>query len=647
MDEMAQIHELTEILADQIAAGEVIERPASVVKELVENAIDAKSTRIDILLSEAGLKEIQVIDNGQGIAQAEVTLAFKRHATSKIYSRQDLFRVQTLGFRGEALPSIASVADVTMQTAQKDQPGVLLHIKGGKILEQKPAQSRTGTTISVADLFYNTPARLKYLGSLQTELAAISDIVNRLALSHPKIAFSLSNNGRQLLQTVGNGQLLQNFSAIYGMSNAKQMVQFNGQDNDFKLDGYVSLPKLTRASRNYITLLLNGRYIKNYRLTKAILNGYGSKLMVGRYPLAVVNIELDPLLVDVNVHPTKQEVRISKEQELCELLTTSIASRLAKENLIPNGLNNLQKKAIKTTGQQTKLALDENLASYLAKENVAFKTTNEQVTAALMGASLNDIKPKANPKQSIIIEDKKQLFSKQMQAWDAKYVKQKAIQAEASQVKKTSDMSAKRFPTLDYIGQLHATYLLAQGEDGLYLIDQHAAQERIKFEEYREKIGKMGVAKQKLLLPIVLSYPTSEALKVAQNKEKLAQLGVNLEDFGQNTFIIREHPQWFKKGQEEAIINELIDYCLQDPQLTVEKFRQKTAIMMSCKRSIKANHHLDELQAKSLLKQLAQCQNPFNCPHGRPVVVQLSNKDLEHMFKRIQDSHRSFDSLEE
>lgn len=208
-------------------------------------------------------------------------------------------------------------------------------------------------------------------------------------------------------------------------------------------------------------------------------------------------------------------------------------------------------------------------------------------------------------------------------------------------------MSAKRFPTLDYIGQLHATYLLAQGEDGLYLIDQHAAQERIKFEEYREKIGKMGVAKQKLLLPIVLSYPTSEALKVAQNKEKLAQLGVNLEDFGQNTFIIREHPQWFKKGQEEAIINELIDYCLQDPQLTVEKFRQKTAIMMSCKRSIKANHHLDELQAKSLLKQLAQCQNPFNCPHGRPVVVQLSNKDLEHMFKRIQDSHRSFDSLEE
>lgn len=655
---MAQIHELSDILANQIAAGEVIERPASVVKELVENAIDAHSTRIDILLEESGLKLIKVIDNGDGIAKSEVNLAFKRHATSKINNRQDLFKIKTLGFRGEALPSIASIAQVELTTAQANQVGAYIKIKGGQVLVEKPAQSRQGTIVSVSELFYNTPARLKYLNSLVSEMAAVSDVVNRLALSHADIAFSLTHNGKQLLQTVGNGNLLQTFSAIYGVQNAKEMLAFNGQDLDFKISGFVSLPKLTRASKNYITLLLNGRSIKNFKLTKAIIQGYSSKLMIGRYPFAVISIELDPLLVDVNVHPAKQEVRISKEQQLCDLLTQLIQQRLAQENLIQDGYANLkQKKQVKKT-TQLDLRLGEADPTYPTKKEQ--RTLPKKVEQVLLGQPPAEIKSPPKVPRPLIIEHKAQLTSVAMQQWDTKYqlshsqdsneqlAPSKKVTEAGFESKKTELTEHKvQFPALAYLGQLHGTYLLAQGEQGLYIIDQHAAQERIKFEYYREKIAEYGQAKQKLLLPIILSYSVSDALKISENLAKLAQLGIELEDFGQNTFIIREHPQWFNAGQEEEIIREIIDYCLKDPTLTVAKFRQKTAIMMSCKKSIKANHHLDEKQAKSLLKQLSQCSNPFNCPHGRPVIVSLSNKDLEHMFKRIQDSHQSNLDLEE
>lgn len=339
---MAAIHELSTVLADQIAAGEVIERPASVVKELVENAIDAGSHEIDILVAEAGLKSIEVIDDGDGIAADQLELAFHRHATSKITDRKDLFKVHSLGFRGEALPSIASIADVEMVTSTGGE-GQVIHIAGGKVISQKPAEARRGTDITVKDLFYNVPARLKYLKSLNTELSKIVDIINRLALGHPQIQISLTHNNRELMRTAGRGDLRQVIGSIYGMNKAGKMLAIDSADADFKVSGYVSLPELTRASRNYMTILLNGRYIKNYQLTKAIIAGYGSKLMVGRYPVAVVNLEMDPLLVDVNVHPTKQEVRISKEPQLSEIISTAIQEQLSQQNLIPDGLTNLRR----------------------------------------------------------------------------------------------------------------------------------------------------------------------------------------------------------------------------------------------------------------------------------------------------------------
>lgn len=656
---MAKIHELATVLADQIAAGEVVERPASVVKELVENAIDANSTQIDIYVKEAGIKEVTVIDNGEGIAAEDVPLAFFRHATSKIKDRQDLFQVSTLGFRGEALPSIASVADVCLETAlQTETQGTFYHVRGGEVTAHKPAAMRQGTKITVTDLFYNTPARLKYLSSLQTELAAISDIVNRLALSHGETAFALYNNGKRILQTAGNGKLIQTVSAIYGIQNARQMVAFSGEDLDFKVQGYVSLPKLTRASRNYISLLINGRYIKNKQLLKAVLQGYGSKLMVGRYPFGVIDIHLDPLLVDVNVHPTKQEVRISKEEQLANLIEQTIYARLAKENLIPSALENLGSKP-KTKREPKAEQLDFTLAetsdSYEVKPKP--KRSTAEITQVLMGSSLaqpQETTPKPAKTQDValtkpvIIEDKRQLDSDELKTWDEKYrakVQAKPIDTAESEVEQNDDQVSQtpvkeKFPGLTYIGQLHGTYLLAQAADGLYLVDQHAAQERCKYEYYREAIGEVSKAQQELLVPIILSYPTTDTLKISENRTKLAELGIELEEFGQNTFIVRRHPTWFIKGQEEDTIREMIEWFLEDHKLTFAKFREKTAIMMSCKRSIKANHHLDDFQAKALLEQLAKCNNPFNCPHGRPTLVHFSNSELERMFKRIQDPHQ-------
>lgn len=632
---MAEIHELSAVLADQIAAGEVVERPASVVKELVENALDAKAAQITIETKEAGLEMIRVTDDGEGIEADDVETAFKRHATSKITSREDLFRVATLGFRGEALPSIASVSDVVLMTAHSgDETGTTIHIKGGKIVSNDASQLRNGTQITVSDLFFNTPARLKYLSSLATELSHVSDIVNRLALSHSDVAFVLKNNGKTLLKTAGNGNQKQTFSAIYGVKAAAKMISFNAKDLDFEVDGMVSYPELTRSNRNGISLLINGRYIRNFKLTKAVLNGYGSKLMVGRFPYAVINIRLDPLLCDVNVHPTKQEVRISKEPQLEKLISEGIFARLSQENLIPNAVKNLNhSKRTGFSGEQTDL---------LEKSPKYKGPVSAEVTAALVGESLDD---RLDGKQNVLAKDVKpiviskrtDLEKAELKIWDQKYV-QKKTSVKDQEI--SAESSKKRFPELRYIGQMHGTYLFAESEDGLYIIDQHAAQERCKYEYYRTEIGNVSSNQQRLLVPIVLTYPTTDALKIEENLDKLANLGIELEDFGKNTYILRQHPTWFKQGEEE-IVREMIDMFLNDDKLTVAKFREKTAIMMSCKRSIKANHHLEEEQAKVLLKKLSACENPFNCPHGRPVLVHFTSKDMEHMFKRIQDPHQT------
>lgn len=710
---MGKIQELSERLANQIAAGEVVERPASVVKELVENAVDAGSTQIDIFIEEAGLRKIQVIDNGEGIAEEDVVTAFKRHATSKIHNRDDLFRIRTLGFRGEALPSIASVSILTIETAVKDaSQGSFLRLKGGTVEEHIPANLRQGTKITVENLFYNTPARLKYVKTLQTELANIGDIVNRIALSHPEVAFRLVHEGNKMLTTTGSGDLKQTIAGIYGVETAKKMLAINSEDLDFKLTGYVSLPEVTRASRNYLSTIINGRYIRNFALNKAIVAGYGSKLMVGRFPIAVLEITMDPLLVDVNVHPTKQEVRLSKEEELTKLISKSINDSLREENLIPNAADNLRFKKKVTTEpvEQTKLDLgtspttssgltfnretgkfqvassgyQQTVDNFVenpveeggklpesaeqrekAPESSAYSVENQAVFDSLEETLPN--KPLLDPfaatvpvteivqegdqpaasvledasqqDLSVIEEQVQERLHPELHAGQKNYTKYVDRLLEETPAK-------QRFPHLEYFGQMHGTYLFAQSDEGLYIVDQHAAQERIKYEYFREKIGEVSDDLQELLVPIVLDYPNNDAIKLKEQTEKLQEVGIHLEEFGANSFIVRAHPTWYPAGEEESIIREMIDMLLETGSVSVKKFREATAIMMSCKRSIKANHYLNEAQARILLADLAKCENPFNCPHGRPVLIHFTNSDMERMFKRIQDPHRTRSGME-
>lgn len=660
MEEMAKIQELSDVLANQIAAGEVIERPASVVKELIENAIDAESSQIDILIEEAGLKKIQIIDNGLGIEPEEVQNAFKRHATSKIYSRDDLFRIRTLGFRGEALPSIASVSEVTLETSIGAERGTYLSLKGGKIIEEKANEARKGSKITIENLFFNTPARLKYVKSLQTELSNVTDIVNRLAISHPNIAFRLVHDGNQLLRTAGNGDLKQTLAGIYGVATAKKMREIKKEDLDFKVSGFVSLPELTRASRNYISIIINGRYIKNYLLNKAIISGYRSKLMVGRYPVAAIEIKMDPLLVDVNVHPTKQEVRISKEKELMQLIESAIHESLSREQLIPDALENL---SFKKKTDLPMVGTEQTTFEFHQERNSKEKNENNKESENNYSSSTSHHESNFFEKASVEETEEDPFFLQEnTQESRFEYVPQESHGEEipneqvselvnyhqesplktASKLmdkKKVSTEFVDQFPTLEYVGQMHGTYLFAQNEKGLYILDQHAAQERIKYEYFRKKIVEVSNNLQDLLVPIMLDYPNSDAIKIKENNDALETVGIFLEPFGQNSFLLRSHPVWFNQGEEESIVREMIDLLLEQGSISVAKFREATAIMMSCKGSIKANHYLSDAEARALLKDLKKTENPYNCPHGRPVLIHFTNKDMEKMFKRIQDPH--------
>ncbi len=644
---MSKIIELPEILANQIAAGEVIERPSSVVKELVENSIDAGASQITIEIEEAGLKTIQVTDNGEGIDYEDVPLALRRHATSKIKKQADLFRIRTLGFRGEAIPSIASVSRFTIETAtEAGQHGTRLIAQGGEIEAHEPASSPVGTKIKIEDLFFNTPARLKYMKSQQAELSHIVDVINRLSLSHTEVAFTLVSDGREMTRTAGSGNLRQAIAGIYGLATAKKMVEISASDLDFEVSGYVSLPELTRANRNYITILINGRYIKNFLLNRAILDGYGSKLMVGRFPLAVINIQIDPYLADVNVHPTKQEVRISKERELMALISQAIATSLKEQDLIPDALENLAKSTVKRANkpEQTSLPLKENRLYYDKEQNDFFlkpQVAEQQLSfeeSAGPVHQVTDEKAELQP-TSVKFAERKTASYNQL---DHPELDQASLERAVDKLEQEEKSS---FPELEYFGQMHGTYLFAQGKGGLYIIDQHAAQERVKYEYYREKIGDVDNSQQQLLVPYIFEFPADDMLRIKQRMELLEDAGIFLEEYGANQFILREHPIWFKEEEIEAGIYEMCDMLLLTKEVSIKKYRAELAIMMSCKRSIKANHSLDDYSARDLLFQLSQCDNPYNCPHGRPVLVNFTKSDMEKMFRRIQENHTSLREL--
>lgn len=585
---MGSIQIMDEWLSNRIAAGEVVERPASVVKELIENAIDAGSTSIEVFLQEAGLLSIQVIDNGRGMDQADAKHCFMRHATSKIHDEHDLFRIRTLGFRGEALASIASVAKVELITST-GEVGTRLVLEGGKVLVNEPAAARQGTTMTVSQLFYNTPARLKYMKTIQTELSHIMDLLNRLALSNPQIAFRLVHNDHEQLRTNGRGDIPQVLAAIYGVANARKMIHFAGESNDYKISGYATLPELTRASKNYMSFFVNHRWVKHYTIQHAIIEAYHTFLPINRFPIVALYIESDPQLTDVNVHPAKHQIRLSKEKELLALITTTLRRALQEASRVP----------------------------HVEPVKKAPKLVSEQVSL-WQPQKVYEQSPKVEPEE-------------------IEWVYHPPIEPPVIEQEILAPPPPKEvLPQLEVVGQIHGTYIVAQMEDGFYLIDQHAAQERIKYEYFRDKVGEVNASeRQSLLLPLTFHYAADEATILKEHTAVLEQVGVFLEPFGQNSFVVREYPTWLPKDEANQTIEGLIEQVLQTKKVDIKKLREEAAIMMSCKGSIKANHHLTKQQMEQLLEDLRKADHPFTCPHGRPVLIHFSTTDVEKMFKRI------------
>ncbi|MEC1668240.1 DNA mismatch repair endonuclease MutL [Bacillus mojavensis] len=626
---MAKVIQLSDELSNKIAAGEVVERPASVVKELVENAIDADSTVIEIDIEEAGLASIRVLDNGEGMENEDCKRAFRRHATSKIKDENDLFRVRTLGFRGEALPSIASVSHLEITTSTGEGAGTKLMLQGGNIISESRSSSRKGTEIVVSNLFFNTPARLKYMKTVHTELGNITDVVNRIALAHPEVSIRLRHHGKNLLQTNGNGDVRHVLAAIYGTAVAKKMLPLHVCSLDFEVKGYIALPEITRASRNYMSSVINGRYIKNFPLVKAVHEGYHTLLPIGRHPITFIEITMDPILVDVNVHPSKLEVRLSKETELHDLIRDGIKDVFKQQQLIPNA--QLPKKSAPVMkNEQQFMTFDEKPAERKVPEKAPMPSYSPMKLSSVV-------------KEPVEIED--ELPSEQLETHSVAETKQRMEEHAVSEewpeafeqepAQEQQQTSSERVPIMYPIGQMHGTYILAQNENGLYIIDQHAAQERIKYEYFREKVGEIEPEVQDMIVPLTFHYSTNEALIIEQHQQELESVGVFLESFGSNSYIVRCHPAWFPKGEEAELIEEIIQQVLDSKNIDIKKLREEAAIMMSCKGSIKANRHLRNDEIKALLDDLRSTSDPFTCPHGRPIMIHHSTYEMEKMFKRV------------
>ncbi|MDC3416320.1 DNA mismatch repair endonuclease MutL [Aquibacillus salsiterrae] len=621
-----KIFQMPDSLANKIAAGEVVERPASVVKELVENSIDANSTWVKVEVSEAGLELIKITDDGDGMSHEDCELAFFRHATSKIRNENDLFHIHTLGFRGEALASIAAVSRLTLKTSTGESAGTLVELEGGKIVNKTKSDARKGTEITIRDLFFNTPARLKYMKTIHTELGHITDVINRMALSHPDIRFELYHQDKPIFRSPGRGDLLQIVAQVYGMNVAKKMIPVKQETLDFSIEGFIAKPEITRASRNYISTIVNGRFIRNIPLSKAILNGYHTLLPIGKNPLVVLKIDMDPILVDVNVHPSKLEVRFSKEKELFEAVESTIKQAFRKETLIPN------------VSQPKKHKDDSKQHSFSFYDQ---PTTTRQIDPFLAERPINS----GNDQQ--LVEDTylvaQQSAKEAVDQYEVRYEEipppqvgqsMESFDEPISQMEQ-AEVAQERVPVMYPIGQHHGTYILAQNEDGLYIIDQHAAQERIKYEYFRDKIGEVANEVQELLIPLTFDFSKQESLLIDQYQEELKKVGLFFEHFGQQSYVVRSHPQWFPKGFEEEVIKEIIEQVITEEKIDIAKIREEAAILMSCKRSIKANHYLNYDDMFRLLEDLRQSTDPFTCPHGRPIIIHFSEYEMEKMFKRV------------
>ena len=595
---MSRIKVMDEVLANKIAAGEVVEKTMNVVKELVENSIDAKSSEITIKLIDSGVKEIEVSDNGIGMDKEDAVMAFSRHATSKLKNLDDLFYIESLGFRGEALPSIASVSNVCLKTSN-GETGTLVTLEGGENIKVSSCDLQEGTTITVSDLFYNTPVRLKYLKNLYVELSNIVEYVDKMALSYPDIKFCLINNDKVLLRTDGSGDLLKVIYQIYGADVTKKMISISGENDDYYISGFISYPEVTKSNRNGITTLVNGRVIKNNELNKIIIDSYHTYIPKDKFPIVVLNIDVDPILIDINIHPTKMDIKFSKMDTLKELVTDLVTKKLKQLTLIPNA-------AVRDV-------------SSIAEVSKQIKNSNDDV-------SYNSVLGDKTSYEEIKLDF-------EVNAREERYNETKEDTDKVEEVPVEKEYRIKK---MEPRGIVYSTYIIAENEDGMYIIDQHAAAERINYEKVLAAL-KEKVVIVDLLIPVKIELSASEALIVKENFSLLEEYGFKTEEFGINTIIVRSHPSWIMDDVAEECIRKVIDIIITRESFDFDLFVWRMAATMACRMSIKANDYISYDDQMFLLDSLRKCDNPFTCPHGRPTIITYTKYDLEKLFKRSLD----------
>lgn len=609
---MGKIQIMSSKLANMIAAGEVIERPSSVIKELVENSIDAHAKNIEVSIFNAGRNKIIVKDDGDGMDPDDAKLAFKRHASSKLLDEYQLFKIKTMGFRGEALPSISSVSKVTMMTSTGNI--------GSKVttseeeLNIEPFKAIKGTTFIVEELFYNTPVRLKYLKSDSTEIASCLETMQRLALSFPSVSISFYIDDKLSFSTTGRGDLLEVISRLYGNDIAKKMMKVTYSSNGFDIEGYIGKPEVTRSTRYYMITILNNRNVYLPQVQKSIISGYSDYIFNSKYPFVVLTLRVDHSLVDVNVHPSKKEVRLSNDREVSSAVEEMIKEALNKENAIHEvSLPHKEVETVALFKDNTSSNFDTSIIRPInPRTEIKIELPNEEIKENNFDFDINSLDEEINVKNN---ED----------------IINNEVNNEINQVEEKNE---KTIPYFRVVGQVLLTYIIIEIKDGFYIVDQHAANERINYEKFTKLLNsKIEVCTP--LIPLIINLSPSEIKRLTDDKIKiLNQIGIEVEGFGLNTIKISSIPVFIKEYSEEKYLEEIIDQVIRTDKIDLIELRKHVIATMACKASIKANDHLEIREMEDLIKTLFTCDNPTCCPHGRPTIVHFTKYDIEKMFKR-------------
>ncbi|EOU1470372.1 DNA mismatch repair endonuclease MutL [Clostridium perfringens] len=673
---MNRINILNADTANKIAAGEVVERPSSVVKELVENSLDAGAKNITIEIQNGGESLIKIIDDGSGVHPEDVEKAFNPHATSKIKDTYDIFSINTLGFRGEALPSIASIARVDFKSKVSDfDMGKELIISGGEKESLTDCSMNRGTQIEVRDLFFNVPARKKFLKTTARESALINDLVNRISLANPDVSFKLFNNNKKILNTYGNGKLIDVIRTIYGKSTAENLIYFEEHKDTASVYGFIGNDTLARASRNNQSLFVNKRYVKNRSLTVAVENAFRSFNVTGKFPFFVLFIDTYPELIDVNIHPTKSEIKFKDERFIFKVVFDAVHSAMReyvkdtftlpeeeqkkfealKEEVIQESLDKeistLEKLKENINYKVSEDRKKEEIYSYNPSKDYEAKTEvnipvdflskeNQDESSKFNNSLENNEFKEVSAKREISYDPiliKNELKDKvsentydSLESSDYKYNKNEY----GNSLEKTIYREAK-FPKLRVIGQFNKTYILAEYDSTLYLIDQHAAHEKILFEKYSSDIAKKKVEIQPLMIPLVVTLPTEDYLYYDENKEIFEKAGFKISDFGDNSIRIEEVPYFLDKLNPTELITSMINNLKKMGTGETVEVKYNKIASMSCRAAVKANDVLSILEMENLIEDLRYINDPFHCPHGRPTIIKFASYELDKKFKRI------------